>query len=127
MRDVQAAMKPGRVSVVLLAAIAALSAAACASTPSPRSGIPPEFAAACGHPGVEVTVTAVPVTIAHRACDLRGVVVRYGAVGATVPTQLGVAVNGAAGVVAAGTSPVPALEIQISVAAATGDVTITGG
>ena len=117
-------MKPGRISIALLASFAA---AACAPSATPRSGqLPPEFAAACGNPGAEVTVVHVPVTIAHRDCDLRGVVVRYGVVGAIVPIEFGEAVSGAA-VVAAGSSPVPALEIQIAVAPKGGDVIITGG
>jgi hypothetical protein len=55
----------------------------------PRSGnpgIPPEFRAACGHPGTHMTARKVPVTIPHAKCDLTGVVISYGRYGgATVP------------------------------------------
>ena len=55
--------------------LAAAAAAGCAST-APRAVIPPEFRAACGHPGAQVQVRKVPVTIPHAACDLTGVAIR---------------------------------------------------
>jgi len=60
-----------------------LSVSACGS---PQSGIPAEFRAACGHPGAQVMVRKVPVTVPHAACDLTGVVITYrNYAGATVP------------------------------------------
>ena len=71
-----------RTAVLVLAAAAA---AGCAST-APRAVIPPEFRAACGHPGAQVQVRRVPVTIPHAACDLTGVAIFYrDRGGATVP------------------------------------------
>lgn len=65
--------------------LAAAAAAGCAS-PAPRAVIPPEFRAACGHPGAQVHVREVPVTISHAACDLAGVAISYrDRGGATVP------------------------------------------
>ena len=82
---------PGRAGQVR-AALAALpltaaAIAACGSAQaSPGSGIPPEFRAACGHPGTHVTARRVPVTIPHAQCDLTGVVITYPPyAGATVP------------------------------------------
>jgi hypothetical protein len=68
-------------------AIIAVTMAACGSSPQPsRPAVPPEFRAACGHPGAHVTVRKVPVTISHAACDLTGVAISYpGHRGATVP------------------------------------------
>jgi hypothetical protein len=78
--------------------LAAAAVAGCASatppaarpaSPAPaaaRPAIPPEFRAACGHPGAQVEVHKVPVTISHAACDLTGVAVSYrNRGGATVP------------------------------------------
>ena len=69
----------------------AVNIAACSSSsPSPRSAIPPEFRAACGHPGAHVTVRKVPVTISHADCDLTGVAISYRDYGgATVPRGSG--------------------------------------
>ena len=65
--------------------LAAAAAAGCAST-APRAAIPPEFRAACGHPGAQVHVRNVPVTIPHAACDLADVAISYrNRGGATVP------------------------------------------
>lgn len=71
-----------RMAVLVLAVAAA---AGCASTAA-RAVIPPEFRAACGHPGAQVEVRKVPVTIAHAACDLTGVAISYrNRGGATAP------------------------------------------
>ena len=81
--------RPGQIQAVIIAlALTAVATAACGtSRPSPRPAIPPEFAAACGHPGAHVRVRAVPVTIRHADCDLTGVVITYrGYGGATVPS-----------------------------------------
>jgi len=52
--------------------------AACGGSPAaPRSAVPAEFRAACGHPGAHVMVRKVPVTVSHAACDLTGVLVTY--------------------------------------------------
>ena len=69
----------------------AVTLVACGSSPQPsRPVVPPEFRAACGHPGAYVTVRKVPVTISHAACDLAGVVITYpGYGGATVPRGSG--------------------------------------
>ena len=54
--------------------------------PAARPAVPPEFRAACGHPGAQVEVRKVPVTISHAACDLTGVAISYRDFGgATVP------------------------------------------
>lgn len=68
-------------------AVMAVTMVACGSSPQPsRPAVPPEFRAACGHPGAHVTVRKVPVTISHAACDLTGVAITYpGHGGATVP------------------------------------------
>jgi hypothetical protein len=56
------------------------------AAPAARPAIPPEFRAACGHPGAQVEVHTVPVTISHAACDLAGVAISYrNRGGATVP------------------------------------------
>lgn len=64
---------------------------ACGSSAQPSgSAVPPEFRAACGHPGARVTVRKVPVTISHAACDLTGVEISYpGYGGATIPRGRG--------------------------------------
>jgi hypothetical protein len=82
---------PGRTAQVRAAitafALMAVAIAACGtSQPSSRTAIPPEFKAACGHPGAHVRVRNVPVTVRHASCDLTGVVITYrGYGGATVP------------------------------------------
>jgi hypothetical protein len=82
---------------VLVLVLAASAVAGCASaappvspvspvSPAARPAIPPEFRAACGHPGAQVEVRKVPVTISHAACDLTGVAISYKNYGgATVP------------------------------------------
>ena len=83
-----------RMAVLVLAAGAVAGCASAAPQASPaspaapaaRPAIPPEFRAACGHPGAQVEVHTVPVTISHAACDLTGVAVSYrNRGGATVP------------------------------------------
>jgi hypothetical protein len=90
---------------ILVPVLAAAAVAGCASAPAPtaptappaspapsaaRPAIPPEFRAACGHPGAQVEVRSVPVTISHAACDLTGVAVSYrNRGGATVPRNGG--------------------------------------
>jgi len=76
--------------VLAAAAVAGCASAAPSTTPAARPVIrpviPPEFRAACGHPGAEVEVRKVPVTISHAACDLTGVAISYrNRGGATVP------------------------------------------
>jgi len=76
--------------LVLVLVLAAAAVAGCASAPSTlpavRPAIPPEFRAACGHPGAKVEVRTVPVTISHADCDLAGVAISYrNRGGATVP------------------------------------------
>jgi hypothetical protein len=62
------------------------------------SAVPPEFQPACGHPGAEVVVSKVPVTVNHADCDLTGVVVSFpGRGGATVPAGAGAGVGVGAG------------------------------
>jgi hypothetical protein len=83
-----------RLAVLVLAAAAV---AGCASTapppaaPSPHApAVPAEFRPACGHPGAQVEVRKVPVTIRHAACDLTGVAVSYrNRGGAGVPATAG--------------------------------------
>ena len=65
---------------------AAPASPASPAAPAARPAIPPEFRAACGHPGAQVEVRTVPVTISHAACDLTGVAISYrNRGGATVP------------------------------------------
>jgi hypothetical protein len=88
-------MKQMAVLVLAAGAIAGCASAAPQMSPAPpappvssaaRPAIPPEFRAACGHPGAQVEVRAVPVTISHAACDLTGVAISYrNRGGATVP------------------------------------------
>jgi hypothetical protein len=85
-----------RMAVLILAAAAVAGCASAAPKPanSPKpaiptaipTAIPAEFRAACGHPGAQVEVRKVPVTISHAACDLTGVAISYRDFGgATVP------------------------------------------
>lgn len=105
---------------------ASTSAASSLST-SPARAIPPtvplEFAKACGNPGTAIVLTHVPVTVKHRDCDLSDVTIRIGenGMGAVVPAP-GEQVSGVADVSAG--DPQPA-EINISVDAKTGDVTVS--
>jgi hypothetical protein len=83
-----------RLAVLVLAAAAVAGCASTAppsATPStPAPAVPAEFRAACGHPGAQVEVRTVPVTIRHAACDLTGVAVSYrNRGGATVPASAG--------------------------------------
>ena len=75
-----------RMAVLVLAAAAAAGCASAAPPSASAPAIPPEFRAACGHPGAQVEVRKVPVTISHAACDLTGVAISYRDFGgATVP------------------------------------------
>ncbi len=82
-----------RMAVLVLVLAAAAAATGCASAAPPPvtqpaipPAIPPEFRAACGHPGAQVEVRKVPVTVSHAACDLTGVAISYRDFGgATVP------------------------------------------
>ena len=77
-----------RMAVLILAAAAVAGCASAAPKPaiSPQPAIPTEFRAACGHPGAQVEVRKVPVTVSHTACDLTGVAISYRDFGgATVP------------------------------------------
>jgi hypothetical protein len=81
--------------ILAAAAVAGCASAAPSTTPAARPAIrpviPPEFRAACGHPGAEVQVRKVPVTISHAACDLIGVAISYqDRGGATVPRDGGI-------------------------------------
>jgi hypothetical protein len=87
--------KPGRPrpawSAAAVLALAA-GAAACSSNPpaSTRAAVPAEFRPACGHPGAKITVTRLPVTIPHRACDLTRVLITVpGRGGMVVPDSPG--------------------------------------
>jgi hypothetical protein len=81
--------------LVLVLVAAAVAGCASAAPPAPPAqpapsaagpAIPPEFRAACGHPGAQVEARKVPVTISHAACDLTGVAISYrNRGGATVP------------------------------------------
>ncbi len=85
-----------RLAVLVLAAAAVAGCASTAppsatlSTHKPALAVPAEFRPACGHPGAQVEVRKVPVTIRHAVCDLTGVAVSYqNRGGATVPTSPG--------------------------------------
>jgi hypothetical protein len=63
---------------VLFLAVAVVCVAACGSpAASTQPAVPAEFLAACGHPGAQVNVRKVPVTVPHAACDLTGVTITY--------------------------------------------------
>ena len=90
----------GVLVLVLAAGAVAGCASAAPSTPpaAARPAIPPEFRAACGHPGAKVEVRKVPVTISHAACDLAGVAISYrNRGGATVPHGGGTAIGNSDG------------------------------
>lgn len=78
--------------------------------------VPDAFAAACGQPGSEVTVTELPVTVPRAQCDLTGVIVHYGMSSITVPS------SGEAG--GGGDGPVGGSDLVVDVDGLTGDVTI---
>jgi hypothetical protein len=66
--------------------------------PDNLPAVPAEFRAACGHPGAEVVVREVPVTVKHADCDLTGVAISYpGRGGATVPAEGGASVSTSSG------------------------------
>jgi hypothetical protein len=69
-----------------------------APSPAAQPAVPPEFRAACGHPGAQVEVRKVPVTISHAACDLTGVAISYqNRGGATVPRGGGTSIGNSDG------------------------------
>lgn len=96
-------------NVLVVLALTTLTAAACSSGSSAptkagqppaaigdvstKPPVPPEFLAACGHPGASVQVQRVPVTVRHADCDLTGVTVsiarRGGAVVGSEPGGVG--------------------------------------
>jgi hypothetical protein len=89
-----------------------------AETPATsQQAVPAYLSAACGHPGVQATLPAVPITIPRAECDLTGVVVIYGQDGVTVPSTGGVLLNVDA---ITGSS-----EFSADVDPTTGDVTFT--
>jgi hypothetical protein len=63
-------------------------------------------------------VTDVPITVPKAQCDLTGVVVLYGSIGVTVPSEGGVEAD-ADGITSS-------VEFGANVAPATGDVTLSG-
>jgi hypothetical protein len=69
-------------------AFTAVNIAACGQMPpSGGSAVPPEFRAACGHPGAHVTVRKVPVTVSHAHCNLTGVMISYPGYGGATARQ----------------------------------------
>lgn len=118
-------MQPSRLEPTIGACFAAAALlAGCASSTSTGNSptVPQPFASACGHPGAEVTVSQLPVTVRHKNCVLTGVVVHYGEVGLTIPDHGEV---GAAAVMGATAGSHGPLTLSASVDPATGDVTIT--
>lgn len=87
--------------------------AACGSPgASGHPAVPPEFRPACGHPGIQVVVRKVPVTVRHADCDLTGAAISYpGRGGATVPRDGGVTIGNSNG-------------LKLTVHAGTLDVTV---
>jgi hypothetical protein len=98
-------MVGGRTAAVAIVLVASGAASCASNAPNPRSDgapiigssfaaqqdpVPLSLRTACGHPGAQATLAAVPITIARDQCDLTGVVVRYGQTGVTVPTHGGV-------------------------------------
>lgn len=56
------------------------------ASPTTTAAVPPEFVAACGHPGSRVYMRTNRATIKRSDCDLRGVtILRSGHGGAKVP------------------------------------------
>jgi hypothetical protein len=88
------------------------------------SRVPAEVLPGCGHPGGTIVIHQSPITIRHADCDLTGVIIDVGGVGAVVPSAGWVAGDGD---YAAGSKPSGATEINISVDPTTRDVTITSG
>jgi hypothetical protein len=84
--------------------------------PAEVPAVPDVFAAACGQPGSDVTVTDLPVTVSHAQCNLTGVVVHYGLSSITVPS------SGEVG--GGGDGPVGGSDLIVDVDGLTGDVTI---
>ena len=81
----------------LCAVWAAVAVVGCGPAGDPAA-VPPEFRAACGHPGAHVEVRHVPVTIRHADCDLTGVAISYRDYGgATVPHGGGVGIGNSFG------------------------------
>jgi hypothetical protein len=78
--------------------------------------VPDAFAAACGQPGSDVTVTDLPVTVSHAQCDLTGVIVHYGLSSITVPSSGEVGGDG--------DGPVDGSDLVVDVDGLSGDVTI---
>ena len=114
-----------RLAVLLICPTVLLAGCARAGAESPNGpatpALPAGFAAGCGHPGANVVVLAVPVTIPHKACDLTGVRLTYGLATVTVPDH-GRA-NQQVETFAATTAPT---SIVVDVDPATHDVTVTG-
>jgi hypothetical protein len=86
--------------------------------PQSSLSVPTVFAHVCGHPGREVAVTVVPVTIPRALCDLTGVVVDYGFAFLSVPS------SGRSAMHADG--PSSSSSLVITVDPSSGDVTIGG-
>ena len=122
-----------RVAIAFAAVASCATPATRASTAQPGSGVavtspaslspvlrdvPAAFASACGHPGTQVVITAVSLTIPHAQCDLTGVVVRYGTAGVTIPA------TGGGGAAADGMTVSTILSAEVD--PTTRDVTITG-
>ena len=87
-------MKQLAILILAAAAVAGYTStappSATPSTHAPAPAVPAEFRPACGHPGAQVEVRKVPVSIRHAACDLTGVAVSYrNRGGATVPHSAG--------------------------------------
>jgi hypothetical protein len=80
--------------------------------------LPDSLRAACGHPGAQAVIAAVPITVPRAQCDLTGVVVLYGSTGVTVPSEGGVEAD------ADGSSS--SVEFGANVDPDTGDVTFSG-
>jgi hypothetical protein len=125
LRQIGMKTKPGRLgrnlTPLIIIALAAVCTAACSSSPPSLASVPAAFRHACGHPGAKVTVSHLPVTIKHSACNLTGVSITVrGGEGAVVPESGGVGASWD-GIDSAHTG-----SLTITVADGTRDVTITG-
>lgn len=90
---------------------------------SASPSVPPEFATACGKPGISIVVRQVPVTVRHRDCDLTGVTISLRDDGTGMPVPgLGEEARSQPDVEAG--YPQPA-GLDIAVDAKTGDVTVS--
>lgn len=107
--------------IITACAVVLMGGCARPGSDSSATAVPDEFRAACAHPGTQVQVLTVPVTVRHSACDLTGVTVRYGFASVAIPEH-GHA-EGHVETLVATTTPT---RVEVTVDEKTHDVTVTG-